>query len=76
MCEGEDYGSSCKIVEGRDKTTLNTVVLRETIYAAWKAPPFVVIWIPRVIEEVLGNTVKAYLVAVLLGVFKSCSIHR
>ena len=57
-------------------TTLNTVVLRETIYAAWKALPFVVIWIPRVIEEVLGNTVKAYLVAVLLGVFKSCSIHR
>lgn len=51
-------------------TTLNTVVLRETIFTAWKVLPFAVIWIPRVIEEVLGNTVKAYFVAMLLGIFK------
>lgn len=50
-------------------TTLNTVVLRETIFTAWKVLPFAVIWVPRVIEEVLGNTVKAYFVAVLLGIF-------
>ena len=50
-------------------TTLNTVVLRETIFTAWKVLPFAVIWIPRVIEEVLGNTVKAYFVAVLLEIF-------
>ncbi len=50
-------------------TTLNTVVLRETIFTAWKVLPFIAIWIPRVIEEVLGNTVKAYFVAVLLGIF-------
>jgi ECF transporter S component (folate family) len=51
-------------------TTLNTLVLRETIYTSWKVIPFIVVWIPRVIEEILGNTVKAYFVAVLLGVFR------
>jgi len=49
-------------------TTLNTIVLRETIFTAWKVLPFAVIWIPRVIEEILGNTVKAYFVTVLLGI--------
>lgn len=49
-------------------TTLNTIVLRETIFTAWKVLPFAVIWIPRVIEEILGNTVKAYFVALLLGI--------
>jgi len=46
------------------------LVLRETIYTSWKVIPFIVVWIPRVIEEILGNTVKAYFVAVLLGVFR------
>ncbi len=52
-------------------TTLNTVVLRETIFTAWKVLPFAAIWIPRAIEEILGNTVKAYFVATLLNIFKS-----
>lgn len=56
------------IVSGLIVTTLNTVILRETIYASWKVLPFAVIWIPRAIEEVLGNTVKAYFVALLLGI--------
>lgn len=51
-------------------TTLNTIVLRETILTAWKLLPFAVVWIPRVIEEILGNTVKAYFVSILLGIFK------
>ena len=51
-------------------TTLNTLVLRETIFTAWKILPFIVVWIPRVIEEILGNTVKAYFVAMLLGIFR------
>ncbi len=51
-------------------TTLNTLVLRETIFTAWKVLPFAVVWIPRVIEEILGNTVKVYFVAVLLGAFR------
>ncbi|MDD3212996.1 MAG: ECF transporter S component [Eubacteriales bacterium] len=56
------------ILSGLIVTTLNTVILRETIYASWKVLPFSVIWIPRVAEEILGNTVKAYFIAVLLGV--------
>ncbi len=51
-------------------TTLNTVLLRETVFTAWKVLPFAVVWIPRAIEEILGNTVKAYFVAVLLGLFR------
>lgn len=59
------------IVSGLIVTTLNTVILRETIYATWKILPFSVVWIPRVAEEILGNTVKAYFVAMLLGIFNS-----
>lgn len=58
------------IASGLLVTTLNTVILRETIYPSWKLLPFSVIWIPRVIEELLSNTVKAYFVAVLLGVLR------
>lgn len=57
------------IVSGLIVTTLNTVVLRETVFASWKVLPFSIVWIPRVIEEVLGNTIKAYFIAMLLGLF-------
>jgi ECF transporter S component (folate family) len=56
------------IVSGLIVTTLNTIVLRETIYASWKVLPFAVVWIPRIVEEILGNTVKAYFIAALLGI--------
>lgn len=56
------------ICSGLIVTTLNTVVLCETVFTAWKVLPFAVIWIPRAIEEILGNTVKAYFVAVLLSI--------
>lgn len=49
-------------------TTVNTYTLRETAFQAWKVLPFMVVYIPRAIEEVLSNTVKAYAVAVLLSV--------
>ncbi len=58
------------LVSGLVVTTLNTVVLRETILEAWKVIPFAAVWIPRVIEEILINTVNAYFVAMLLGVTK------
>lgn len=57
------------IVSGLIVTTLNTVLLRETIYSSWKVIPFAVLWIPRAIEEILGNTVKAYFAAMLLCAF-------
>lgn len=58
------------LISGLVVTTLNTLILREMLYSSWKLLPFGVIWIPRVIEEILANTVKAYFVAVLLGVFR------
>lgn len=57
------------VVSGLIVTTLNTVLLRETIYTSWKVLPFAVVWIPRVIEEILSNIIKAYFVVMLLGVF-------
>ncbi len=62
------------ITSGLIVTTLNTIILRETIYTAWKALPFMIIWIPRVIEEIMGNTVKAYFITSLWGIFRKT--HR
>lgn len=58
------------VISGLVVTTLNTLVLRETVYTSWQLLPFAAVWLPRVVEEVVGNTVKAYFVAVLLGVLK------
>jgi len=49
-------------------TTVNTIVLRETIYASWKVLPFAVVWVPRAIEELLAGVVKVCFMAILLGV--------
>lgn len=51
-------------------TTLNTIVLRETIFTAWKAFPFAAVWIPRIIEEILSNMVKVYFVVMLLAIIQ------
>jgi len=58
------------IISGLVVTTINTVVLREIMFVAWKALPFPVVWIPRIIEEILSNTVISYFIAVLMGVFE------
>ncbi len=62
------------ISSGLFVTTLNTVVLRETIFTAWKVLPFSVVWFPRIVKEILSNTVYAYFTAMLLGVCKKLSI--
>jgi len=59
------------LISGLAVTTLNTILLRETIYTSWKVFPFAVVWIPRVIQDVLSNTVYAYFAALLLGIFES-----
>jgi len=55
-------------VSGVIGTTLNTVVLRETLFESWKVLPFAVIWIPRAIEELLAGVVKVCFMALLMGV--------
>ena len=54
------------IVSGLAVTTVNTVILRETICTAWKTLPFIVVWLPRAAEELLGNIVLTCFAAVLL----------
>lgn len=58
------------VAAGLVVTTLNTILLRESLFTAWKLLPFGLVWLPRAIEELLSNIVKAYFIAVLLGVCK------
>ena len=59
------------LVSGIVVSTLNTVVLRETIFReAWQLLPFVVLWLPRVIETIVSHSVYVYFMALLLGIFE------
>ena len=52
-------------------STLITIVLRETVFReAWQLLPFVVVWLPRVIETIVSNTIYVYFMALLLGIFE------
>jgi len=64
------------LVSGLIVTTLNTIVLREFLYESWKLLPFTVVWIPRVIEEIISNMVKAYFVALFMGLFSRPSLQN
>ena len=55
------------LISGVIVTTLNTVVMRETLYESWKILPFAVVWIPRAIEEMLAGVVKVCCMAMLMG---------
>lgn len=56
------------LVSGLIITTLNTIVLREQLFESWKYLPFVVIWLPRAVQEIASECVKSYFVAALLSV--------
>jgi len=58
------------VTSGAFVTTLNTFLLRETVFVSWQLLPFAAVWIPRLIDEVLTNIVFAYFVATLYGVFR------
>ena len=58
------------MISGLIVTTLDTVLLRETIYTSWKVFPFVVVWLPRVITALLSNTIYAYFMALFMGIYK------
>ena len=59
------------LASGLIVSTLNTIVLRETIFReAWQLLPFVVVWLPRVIETIVSHTVYVYFMALLLGIFE------
>jgi len=56
------------LVSGLLVTTLNTFVLREQLFESWKYLPFMVIWLPRAVQEIVSECVKSYFVAALLSV--------
>jgi uncharacterized membrane protein len=84
LAKSEQQGNGFAAVQGRIMplflamvtgavivTTLNTVLMRETLFAqSWKLLPFTVVWIPRLIETLLSNTLYVYLAAMLLGLFE------
>ncbi len=57
------------MLSGLAVTTVNTEILRRTVFESWKLMPFTVVWLPRAIEEIVMNTVKCYFVALLYGVY-------
>ncbi len=61
----------CVVASGLIVTTINTVILRETLYQSWKLMPFFVIWVPRAVEEIVGGTVKVCLMSVLLSLWQA-----
>ncbi len=58
------------IVSGIFVTTVNTLVLRETIYTGWKELPFLIIWLPRAIEELLSSALEIYALAIMINVYE------
>lgn len=57
------------LISGIMVTTLNTVILRAFIPELGRIP-FLVFWIPRLIQELLMSLVQAYIISLLLGVYK------
>lgn len=64
------------LVSGIVVTTINTVILRELYYEAWKLLPFMVLWLPRLVEEIVSSCVKSYFIAALLGVSERTGILK
>jgi len=51
-------------------TTINTEILKHFM-AAWNGREFMILWIPRAIEEMVVCLVQAYIISVLYGVYVS-----
>ena len=55
------------VLSGLLVTTLNTIILREILYPSWKLLPFMVVYIPRVIEELVSACINTYFISLLYG---------
>ncbi|MGI6742413.1 MAG: folate family ECF transporter S component [Eubacteriales bacterium] len=51
-------------------TTINTEILRWYL-TAWNGRSFLILWIPRAVEEMLVCMIQAYVISILYGVYKS-----
>jgi len=52
------------------QNTVNTIVLRNHIFASWQLLPFWMVWFPRIVGATISAIIHTYFVALLLGVFK------
>lgn len=52
------------------QSTFNTVILRQQVWQSWQLMPFVVVWLPRILQTTLTTTVYSYFVAFLLEICK------
>ena len=57
-------------ISGLITTTINTEILI-LVLEAWKGRSFMILWIPRAIEEMVVCMVQAYIISVLYGVYTS-----
>ncbi|MCL2605022.1 MAG: folate family ECF transporter S component [Defluviitaleaceae bacterium] len=48
-------------------STHNTWVMRQTILTSWQVLPFVVVWLPRVVQSVATTTINVFFVTMLIG---------
>ncbi|MCL2498729.1 MAG: folate family ECF transporter S component [Defluviitaleaceae bacterium] len=48
-------------------STHNTWVMRQTILTSWQLLPFVVVWLPRVLQSVATTTLNVFFVTMLIG---------
>lgn len=67
----QDFGriAFALTVSGVIVTTINTFILRETM-AAWAGRAFMILWIPRLIEEIIVCILQSYLVTLLYEFYK------
>jgi ECF transporter S component (folate family) len=58
------------LVGGIFVSTFNTIFLRETMFTSWKLLPFYVVWVPRVITNIVNSVVHVYFIVVMLGLLE------
>ena len=56
------------LISGLVVTTINTQLLRMFVYNSWSDVAFLLLWIPRAIEEVVVCMVHSYVIAVLYNI--------
>ncbi|MDL2287406.1 hypothetical protein LJB90_02435, partial [Eubacteriales bacterium OttesenSCG-928-G02] len=58
------------LIPGIIVTTLNTIFLRYVTYAGtWAGQAFVIVWVPRVIEEIIVLVIQAFFISIIYDLF-------
>jgi len=52
------------------QSTFNSIVLRQHVFTSWQHMPFIVVWLPRILQTTITTTVYSYFVALLYQICK------